>query len=316
MTVKLPVQIITGAFAVQFAQYTAVATYSLQVYEWLICFSDEYLYVHKARWTSIKVAYLICRYFPLLVFPVYLWAWVGNHSTSVCAKVVQPLYILLVFPTMAAQVVLIIRTYAFAGHNKLILVLLSSLWCAMLGAQLWKQITRWTVVVEWQDLIGDFPCFAWDRRTTASGVGVYSRHIHAMFKLYTFLFDSLMMGIVFIHCLRYRAIWGPLAKVFVAQGLIAYVMMSALHLATTIILFNPNSRLYDGICFLPPVLGCVIACRLILMLRRRTDPNTTTQAHEHSKAIKDAIGQLELAALTDPTTDDSESDPQPIERWD
>jgi len=311
-------QVIDGFFATKFCSYVTVAAYAIQVYDWLICFNDERLYVHKARWTTVKISFLICRYLPLFLWPFYIWGWALPHHVSVCAKVVQPLYVLLVFPTMAAQVVLIIRTYAFAGHNKLIFILLAAIWIAMFGAQLWKQITRWSVVHEWQDLIGDFPCFAWDRRTTASGVGVYSRHIHAMFKLYTFLFDTLMMAIVFIRCVRFRTIWGPLAKVFVAQGLIAYVMMSALHLATTVILFNPHSRLYDGICFLPPVLGCVIACRLILMLRRRTDPNTTTEARNQSKALQDAIVQLELAGLKNANSDsdDTESDPQPIEHWD
>jgi len=306
-------QVIDGFFATKFCSYVTVAAYAIQVYDWLICFNDEQTYIHKARWTSVKVSFLICRYLPLFLWPFYIWAWALSHHVSVCAKVVQPLYVLLVFPTMLAQVVLIIRTYAFTGHNKLVLALLTALWIALFGAQLWKQITRWSVVHEWQDLIGDFPCFAWDRRTTATGVGVYSRHIHAMYKLYTFLLDTLMMAMVFIHCIRCRNVWGPLAKVFVAQGLIAYVMMSALHLATTIILFNPHSRLYDGICFLPPVLGCVIACRLILMLRRRTDPTATTQVQNESKCLQDAIVRLEAKLAT---TDDSASDHQPIEHWD
>jgi len=301
-------EVVRKLFVIEFSRYMTMAAYAVAIYEWVECSREEYIYVHKARQTSVKFAYLLCRYIPLLLWPVYLWALLGDHHVSVCAKWAQPLYIVLILPIALAQVVFIIRTYAFTGHNKLVLTVLVVLWSALLGASLWKQYDRWAVDPDWQQLIGDFPCFGKDRRVTS----VTRDQIHAVFKLATFLLDSVMMAIVFIHCFHYRSMWGPLGKVFVAQGLIAYVMLSALHLATAITLFKPNSRV-QGVCFLGPNLSCVIACRLILMLKRRADPTATTQVRNQSLQIRKQIRD-ELVYPESPITDDTASGP-PIEHW-
>jgi len=300
---------IKGVAAAQLLKYVTVAAYAIPVYEWFVCLSDEYTYVHKARWTSVKFAYFLCRYFPIFVWPVYIWAWVGNNPVAVCAKVVQPLYILVIFPAMLAQVVFIIRTYAFTGRNKFVLAFLFAIWGALLGAQLWKQLSRSIAVPEWQKLLGDFPCSARDQRGAVTGINAY---IHPVMRLCTFLFDTLMMAMVVIRCFRFRSVWGPLGKAFVNQGLMAYVMLSALNLAATFVLFNPERKLH-GICFLAPNLSCVIAARLILMLRRRADPTGTTEVRNQLQDLQDAIGQL--PTVEKGITFDKEGDHQTIDRW-
>lgn len=59
---------------------------------------DEYvvLQVHRAkRWSSIKAAYLLCRYYPLIVCPVIMWAYLGNYTATSCERVVRPVNALL-----------------------------------------------------------------------------------------------------------------------------------------------------------------------------------------------------------------------------
>jgi hypothetical protein len=58
--------------------------------------SSSLLQIHQARWTSAKVAYLCCRYYPLLVYPLYMWAWLGNHPAKLCIESAHPLYSFLV----------------------------------------------------------------------------------------------------------------------------------------------------------------------------------------------------------------------------
>lgn len=53
--------------------------------------------IHKAphRWTAVKGAYLVCRYYPIIVFPFQLWAWLGDHTYGVCSNALTPLYVTL-----------------------------------------------------------------------------------------------------------------------------------------------------------------------------------------------------------------------------
>jgi len=287
-------QMMEVAVHIQFARCMIVSAFTLQVYEWLICFRDEYLYVHKARWTSVKIAYLTCRYYPLSLMPVFLWAWVGNHPASVCRKVVQPLYILQPFLITFAQAVFIIRTYAFTGRNKFILAFLVASWITILGSLLWILIDKYIFIPE-LELFGDSPCFA-DNKTHPK----FSTN--SAFALATFIFESLMTAIVVVHCMRFRVMRIPFAKLFVLQGLTAYLIMAGLHLFMFLVFFTP----YDGIAILHGPTSDVIACRLILMFRRRTNVTATIRRGRRTSVWGSVF-------INDTETD---FDDQPIEGWD
>jgi hypothetical protein len=131
-----------------------------------------------------------------------------------------------------------------------------------------------------------------------------------MFIFATFLFDSVMTLLVFTHAIRRRTLALPLGKAFIAQGLMAYVMLSALDLSITIVFLLPY-RENDGVVIMRPDTGCIIACRLILMLRRRVDPTADTQVRRQSEIVRDAIGRIEAmggAVYKDHT--------QTIQHWD
>jgi hypothetical protein len=217
---------------------------------------------------------------------------------------------------MSAHVVFIIRTYAFAGRNKFILAFLVAGWMALLGSYLWTMITKWTFPVELASLYGNSPCFGIDHPSRQSGGNFehYKPISNAMLTLATFLFDSLMTAIVFIYCIQFRNLWGQLVKVFVVQGLMAYVFLSALNLAFTIQVLMPH-RQWDGLGMFRGLTSCIIACRLILALRRTTDPTATTQVRMLSQAVQDAIVRLEATERA--VIDNEEKDHhQPLERWD
>jgi hypothetical protein len=280
--------------AIQIVRYVAVAAYAIHVYEWLICFSDEYLYIHKARWTSVKAAYLICRYFPLFVWPVYLWAWVGDHTASVCAIVVKPLFPMLAFFPAFAQAVFVIRTYAFTGRSKFILAFLVACWSAILGTILWVYTTKFSLIDDWINLVGPSGCFAANK--TASTHVAFSHttlEANAVYLICSFVFELLMTAIVFFHCIRYRSMRGRLGKSFVVHGLMAFVILSATNLATAIAFLSPDPK-WDSMNIMNSLLSDLIACRLILMLRRQVNPSATIQDRKRSRLVRDAIGRLEV----------------------
>jgi len=310
-------QILTGAWSVQNARSITVAAYALQVYEWLICLSDEYLYVHKGRWTTVKLAYLFCRYYPLFVFPLYIWAFVGDHTISTCNKVTRPLYGFMSLFMMSAHVVFVIRTYAFAGRNKFILAFLIACWMGLFIFVTWILSTKYKFILAWHEVAGDSACFGGDISRAAKFVPDNTNWTWtALYSVSTTVFDSLMTAIIFFHCLRFRSTWGPLGRVIISQGLLAYIMLTVVNIAITVTYRTPDPK-WDGIGFLSLIIPEVLACRLILMLRRGAYQTATIDDKKQSKIIRDAMVRLE-AAEEDTSIYDSDaasSHGQPIERW-
>jgi NO-binding membrane sensor protein with MHYT domain len=96
--------------------------------------------------------------------------------------------------------------------------------------------------------------------------------------------------------------------------LMAYVIMSALNLATGVIFLRPT-REWDGLCISVVVASDAIACRLILILRQRINPTQTRQDRQYSVVLGEAIARLGVARnviIDDAVTGRN----QPIERWD
>ncbi|TFK74874.1 hypothetical protein BDN72DRAFT_637230 [Pluteus cervinus] len=312
-----------AATSVTINRHAAVAAYSLHVYDYCISFSDEYLYIHQARWTSIKVAYMICRYLPLFFFPVYLWAWLGDHSPTLCESIIHPLYGLMVIFPLSAQAVVLIRSFAFTGRNRYILTLFLLCYIALVVAEIWLFGFQFVFVDELFQLLGESGCYANDAHAEGGGAFAYlSAYPAAMIMLSAFLFDFVMMSVVVVHCLRIRGVGGRLGKMFLAQGFTAFILLSALNLVTACFYFG-TSRQYDGLglpMFL--ILPDVVACKLILMLRRRVSPTTTRQDRLHSILVRKAFDNLQLEEdfmaddHRDHNIDHEESQNRPIEQWD
>jgi len=314
---QILVQILNAAWTIQIARYVIVAAYALQVYEWLICLSDECLYVHKGRWTTVKLAYLFCRYYPLFVFPLYIWAFVGDHTISTCNKVTRPLYGLMSLFMMSAHVVFVIRTYAFAGRNRFILAFLIACWMGLFIFVTWILSTKYKFILAWHEVVGDSACFGGDISRAAKFVPDNTTWTWTqLYSVSTTVFDSLMTAIIFMHCLRFRSTWGPLGRVIISQGLLAYIMLTVVNIAITVTYRSPDPK-WDGIGFLSLIIPEVLACRLILMLRRGADRTATIDDKRQLKIVRDAMVRLEAAediSIYDSNTASSHS--QPIERWD
>jgi len=303
--------------ATRLTRYICAATITVLFYEWFACFEEECRYIHKAPWTSVKVAYLLCRYYPLIFFPVYTWSIVGEHTLATCLQVTKPIHITMALFMLIAQAVFIIRTYAFTGRNKFTLAFLVGCWISLCTTLLWILVTKYSVINESIfKLDGTFAC-ALQSHNVSPKYGfngqldrVRSLRPLGMFIFATFLFDSVMTLLVFTHAIRRRTLALPLGKAFIAQGLMAYVMLSALDLSITIVFLLPY-RENDGVVIMRPDTGCIIACRLILMLRRRVDPTADTQVRRQSEIVRDAIGRIEAmggAVYKDHT--------QTIQHWD
>lgn len=58
-------------------------------------FENERRLIHRAPWSSVKLTYLLCRYYPLLYWIVAVWAYCLNHKPRHCKAVLKPIHALL-----------------------------------------------------------------------------------------------------------------------------------------------------------------------------------------------------------------------------
>ncbi|KAJ8691778.1 hypothetical protein PTI98_011314 [Pleurotus ostreatus] len=281
----------TAAFAVTIGQYSTVAVYTLQVYEWLFNLAEEVELIHQASWSSMKIAYMICRYLPLLTCPIYLWAWLGKHPPELCAKLVHPLYGCLTLFQLSAQAVMLIRTYAFTGRKLRVLIMLTACYLAVVASELWLFSTRFVFPQEIHVALGYTGCFGNDAGAQSGSLFDTKRRValqSGCVLLGIFLLDAIMTATIIFHCIRIRSTQGALGKAFIAQGLVAFLAMSSVNLPGAII-YLWGARLYNGIGLPYLFMSDIMACRLILLLRRKATPTEAELLDQHSRIVREAL---------------------------
>ncbi|EPQ54586.1 hypothetical protein GLOTRDRAFT_139137 [Gloeophyllum trabeum ATCC 11539] len=226
-------------------RYNVTCEYALHLYEWLLTLDEEITLIHRARWNAIKVAYLFSRYYPLLFFPVHMWAWLGDHSLHTCHSIVRLLYCMVIPFPMSAQAVILFRTYAFTGRQKVILGILCLAFAVLFAVEVWIFGASFSLAEELFVLYGRTACFGNDKFAQSQAF-VYQRAYHtASLFLAAFGLDCLCIGLVIWYCFSEPSIRCRLATTFVEQGIGAFVVMSVLNLLSAALYFSPL-RQYDG----------------------------------------------------------------------
>jgi len=266
-------------------RYSIAAVYALQVYEWLMMLEDEYKLIHLGRWTSGKVFYLLCRYYPLSVWPVIMWGYLGNHDVVLCSRVVRPLQGLLMPFQFFAQGVMCMRAYAFTGRDKRVLVLLLSCYAVLVGVHIWgfcMNIEEMPAL--FYILLGDSGCFP----NYGLSDDLLSMRLGLVLPT-ALLMDFVSLSVVIVHCRRVRTPQGSLGKTFIHQGLGAFAIVFALHCVAFGLYFDPHDfRNGVGLPFIL-VVSNIIACRLILQLRLKVSPTATEISRQHSVLVRNAL---------------------------
>jgi len=218
----------------------------------------------RMRWSSIKIAFFLCRYYPLLSFPLVIWAFVGDHDPRDCAPLIFPIHTLFIPFQICPQGVMMIRAYAFTRKKPMVLLILSSSFAALVAVTIWVYCIHPPVVLplEWYQNSGLSGCYPnYDSSVMGLRVG--------MIELSAILMDSLSLSIVLLHCRRELITRSSLARFFLGQGLWAFAAILIVNVTALIIFYVPNwSFNRFGLPFLA-IVSNIIACRVILELRRK-----------------------------------------------
>lgn len=291
-----------GVHQLEVSRYSAIALFSLSIYDWLLCLADEMELIYRARWTLIKVTYLICRYYPLLVGPVFMVMWLGDHTFETCEGFIHPFYVLIVPCQVAAQAVMILRAHGFTAHNKIYLIILVLALGAVTAAQLWLFGTQFSASTDQYFAFGPkTACFGNDSSTDNLQTIYISNMNPGLVMLGSFLIDLLVIVFVLLHSFRIRSSQGRLGQTFLLQALIFFIVMAAVNLLTAVTYFQRN-KTYNGFglpfaFLLPPI----IACRIVLQLRRLVTPTETHELREQSQVVREAFELLVIQDVEAPS---------------
>lgn len=233
-----------------------------------------------------KAAYLFCRYWALLSYPIILWAQVEVTDGALCGVLFR---IPLIFSTINVRAysrlcrsttthfltqqqfsssasVLIVRVYAFAGLRTSVAVILAVAFSAVAFFQAWVVFTQ-------IELVPDAPaCFPQDRHP--------GTHFLSWYFLAPFLFDVLATGI-FVACaarIRHaRASGGAAVSVFVREGLVYFLAISAVNLGNAAMSIQPHTAISGVLAPFSMCLPNVLACRLVINLRSTVSTTIPSQ---------------------------------------
>ncbi|KAI9443626.1 hypothetical protein H4582DRAFT_1210187 [Lactarius indigo] len=303
--------LVSGMNSVFMTRYSFVAAYFVCFYDWITSLDQEVALIYPAPWNVVKGAYLFCRYYPMAVAPFHLWGVIGDHEQHVCEAYYHALFACPMPTILSAQFILMLRTYAFSGRKKLILVVLSITYLGLVGVIIWvlsKEITLSLLSL----LAIRGGCFAVSDVQTIGEILANAAHgistipvpvaYHmGMISMLATLFDCLNMFIVLWHWVRGRGTLGPLGKSFLKQGILVYVIMTALN-ALTIGAFLSSYLVRHGLgatATFSFILPSTLACRLVLMLRRKASPTETKLRLEHSHMVDDALEMITVERRTE-----------------
>ncbi|KAF8273786.1 hypothetical protein EI94DRAFT_1714927 [Lactarius quietus] len=305
----------TGATALTTGRYSITAAYAACFYDWIISLDDEVTFIYPAPWNVVKGAYIFCRYYPLAIAPFHFWGFIGEHERHVCESYYRALYACTIPTILSAQFILMLRTYAFSGRKKTVLVVLSIAFLGLVGVIIWvtsKQLSLSFVFF----VVKRSGCFAISDQPTLNDATIarlahgytatqshFAYHI-GMISILTTFFDCLNMFVVIRHCVRERGTFGPLGQSFLKQGIPVYVIMTALNTLTIGTFFS--SQLMQEIKGVGPwfayILPSALSCRLVLMLRRKASPTETELRVQYSHMVDEALEMVSGEWYTEETS--------------
>ncbi|KAG8846294.1 hypothetical protein FRB96_002046 [Tulasnella sp. 330] len=253
-----------AAYFIRATQMSFVAWYAISLWDWVTSFPREYRLIHKTPWSAIKVLYLLCRYWPIITMPFILWVFIGDHSEHMCKILYLMPESIAMWNQIFAEIVLVVRTYAFFGNSiPLLIVLLSGL-AGIVAFQIYCVAAGMALLPFIDPPNG--PCFP-----TVTHPG---SPLIMIFFILPLLFDTVVTSLTVFRAFKYQhqvagGTGSPLIKMFVREGLFYFILIAGANLVNGIFYWQPNADMSALNIPLSVMLTDILACRLILDLRER-----------------------------------------------
>ncbi|EJF67084.1 hypothetical protein DICSQDRAFT_164921 [Dichomitus squalens LYAD-421 SS1] len=263
----------TAQYFIFVTQIHFCAMYAIIVWDWFFGLQREYRFIWKTSWTPVKVAYLFCRYWVLAVVPYLLYAFAVNHTEETCQRIFKIPVALAMWNQVAAESILLIRTYAFFNRNIYVLVLLVSALSGVVAYQLYVATSQMDLLPFMPPHAIMGPCFPMSKPHSAHLLGFFIAPL-----LYDTMVTFMTIGKAITIRRRNGGPSSRLIQTFLREGVFYYILISIANLVNGIFYLQPRQAI-SAICIpLSVMLSPVLACRLILDLRERGSETVSQSA--------------------------------------
>ncbi|KAG2150370.1 hypothetical protein DEU56DRAFT_779625 [Suillus clintonianus] len=115
------------ALRLQTVKYFKMAGLAVLFFDYCIELTDEIHLTWGRKWDFIRIIFAVARYMPFIDVPIDLIYSLGPTSPQLCLSLYQASSWLNIAGTVAAESLLLIRTYTLWGRNRVLLVALLTL---------------------------------------------------------------------------------------------------------------------------------------------------------------------------------------------
>lgn len=237
-------------------RYSHFATYTAFVYDWLLCLGDEIDMLSTPGPALAKLAYISCRYFVLLSYPMVIYVQGFDHDRSVCERTFR-IPMLMGIPYLGLSVsILTLRLYAFTGGRVMLVFIIVACFLVISAYHTWvvfaKAILSPTGRVCAPVAIGN-----------ASNLG--SIFLGAL------LLDTLITIAFITHFVRSMKLrygqTSAITRTFLRQGVLYFIAISTVNLLNVAFNVQPYQPMADINVPFSFGLPSLLACRMVLDLR-------------------------------------------------
>ncbi|KAG1837102.1 hypothetical protein DFJ58DRAFT_155840 [Suillus subalutaceus] len=108
--------------------YTSMATF--WIYDYICSLHEEWTFLLRSRWTTVKALYITARYVPFLIITVNLYrasvAVAPNENNNKCRMLIDIIVSLSLISFTCSECFFVLRTYALWNKNRILLVVMLS----------------------------------------------------------------------------------------------------------------------------------------------------------------------------------------------
>ncbi|KIK81491.1 hypothetical protein PAXRUDRAFT_832811 [Paxillus rubicundulus Ve08.2h10] len=119
-----PVDVVTELHQLQFAMYLNVTALAVFLFDYCLTLSSEVRHVWGTKWETTRIIFTISRYLPFIASPMVCFY---NLYGNKCGAYNYVIDVFAQGSVVAAEAVLVLRTYALWGHSRRVLVVLMAL---------------------------------------------------------------------------------------------------------------------------------------------------------------------------------------------
>ncbi|EJD49484.1 hypothetical protein AURDEDRAFT_161590 [Auricularia subglabra TFB-10046 SS5] len=272
----------------------------IAVYDWLLCFNREQQFILSRGISQAKIAYTLCRYWPLVAHPIIIWVTVVDHEADrdFCRRTIRLPMILQIGNFVGVGSILILRVHAFIGGILWITWFLVACLLGDVAYQLWVSIAK----------------TGYDPNVGCHPVNVGKAKHMGGYITAPLLFDSIAFTLTMLYAFQgtpkgtWRLRGSFYTRIFLRDGIAYFVAIMIVHGVNVVLNSQPDEALRGASIPSSLILPNIMACRLFLHLRHASPP--VAQTAVGSTAVGFGSGTALRTATVSSDMDDMDDQPK------